>query len=100
MAMIKVLQERLVAGKDYHRLMGLLLDLREGALRQPGYVMSETLFKGGDPITVLVIATWFSREHWKAWENSEPRMTLNDMVLSLVLEEPTTSIYSMTLEDY
>ncbi len=99
MAMVKVLQERLVKRDDSQRLLERLQDLRAAALSQPGYVTGETLFKGVDPVAVLVIATWISREHWEAWETSEARMSLNDLIMPLLLEEPKTGVYSIALEE-
>jgi len=57
MAMVKVLQERLVNRKDCHRLLECLEDLRAAALRQPGYVTGETLVKGVDAVAVLTVVT-------------------------------------------
>ncbi len=99
MAMVKVLQERLVKRDDSQRLLDRLQELRAAALSQPGYVTGETLFKDVDPVAVLVIATWISRGHWEAWETSEARMSLNDLIMPLLLEEPRTSVCRMALEE-
>ncbi len=99
MAMVKVLQERLVKRKDLERLTELLQDLRAAALSQPGYVTGETLFKGVEPVAVLVIATWISREHWEAWETSEARMSLNDLIMPLLLEEPRICVYNVAVDE-
>ncbi len=99
MAMVKVLQERWVKRKDLERLMGLLQDLRAAALRQPGWVTAETLFRGEDPLCVLVIATWMSREHWECWETSEERMNLADLIIPSLLEEPRICVYSISADE-
>jgi len=97
MAMVKVLQERVVRRDDADKLVQGLQDLRAAALSQPGYVTGETWFRGSDPLTALVVATWVSEEHWKAWETSEARVALNDLISGLLLEEPRVSVYRMTL---
>ncbi len=99
MAMVKVLQERWVNRKDSERLKGLLQDLRAAALRQPGYVTAETLYRGDDPLCVLVIATWMTREHWEAWATSEERMRLADLIIPLLLEEPNITVYSIAVDE-
>lgn len=98
--MVKILQERLVNRKDFHRLLGCLKDLRAVALHQPGYVTGETLVKGVDPLTVLVITTWISYEHWEAWVTSQTRIELNNLIVPLLLEEPKISAYNMTEDTY
>lgn len=93
--MIKVLQERRVKRKNFAKLNANLNDLRSAALQQPGYVTGETLIKGIDPIDVLVISTWISEDHWKAWITSEERIDLNDISNSLIEGEAKISIYKI-----
>jgi heme-degrading monooxygenase HmoA len=96
--MVKVVQERVVRRQDAQRLLEGLQDLRAEALGQPGYVTGETWFRGDDPVTVLVVATWLSEDHWKAWETSEARVALNDFIAPVLVDEPRTSIYRLTFE--
>ena len=93
--MIKVLQERRVKKRNFAKLIANLNDLRSAALHQPGYVTGETLIKGKDPIDVLVISTWISEDHWKAWTTSEERIEINDMVNSLIDGDAKISIYEV-----
>jgi heme oxygenase (mycobilin-producing) len=93
--MIKVLQERRVRKRNFIKLIAQLNDLRSAALHQPGYVTGETLTKGKDPIDVLVISTWISEDHWKAWTTSEERIEINDMVNSLIDGDAKISIYEV-----
>jgi len=93
--MIKVLQERRVKKRNFAKLNANLNDLRSAALQQPGYVTGETLIKGTDPIDVLVISTWISEDHWKAWITSEERIELTDIMNSLIEGETKISIYKI-----
>jgi heme-degrading monooxygenase HmoA len=93
--MIKVLQERQVKKKKWTKLIAQLNDLRSVAVHQPGYITGETLFKGKDPIDVLVISTWISEDHWKAWLTSEERIELNDIVDSIIETDTKISIYQV-----
>ncbi len=97
--MIKVLLERRVRRENYSRLMANIRDLRAASLRQSGYVTGETLVKGDDPIDVLVISTWISEDHWKAWATSEARIVLNDLISRLIEGEAKINVYKMASEE-
>ena len=97
--MIKVLLERRVKKENYNKLMGYLTDLRGTAIRQPGYVTGETLVKGTDPVDVLVLSTWISEEHWKAWACDQSRIEIDDMINRILLGEPQCAIYRIPLEE-
>lgn len=95
--MIKVLLERKVTKKNFGKLIGYLIDLRTAALHQPGYVGGETLVKGNDPIDVMVISTWISEDHWKAWMTNAQRIELYDMIEGLIEDEVKVNIYKVPL---
>jgi len=97
--MIKVFLKRRVAPKNYRRLLGLLTDLRSLALRQPGYVLGETLIRGTDPVEVLAIGTWISEEHWMAWSTSQRRIEITDLVSPLLVGAVETTIYKIPTGD-
>lgn len=97
--MVKVLLERQVKKQNYDKLMEYVRDLRSVALRQPGYVTGETLVKGTDPVDVLVISTWISEEHWKAWACAQDRIELEDMINRILLKEPAFSVYRVPVEE-
>ena len=82
--MVKVLLERRTRRENLKRMMATIEDLRAASLRQPGYVTGETLIKGDDPVDVLVISTWISEAHFKAWTTLPERIQLNDMINHLV----------------
>lgn len=91
--MIKVLLERSVNREKYDQLLGLIKDLRAEALHQPGYMTGETLVSENDIVKVLVISTWVSEEHWKAFLTTEQRIELEAMVDGLLEEEVKVSVY-------
>lgn len=98
--MIKVLVERRVRREKYSKLITDLTDLRAACLHQPGYVTGETLVKGNDPVDVLVISTWISEAHWKAWATSEARIVINDLLTQIIEGEPRINIYKLASEEY
>ncbi len=93
--MVKVLQERRVKKKNFTKLIAALNDLRSAALHQPGYVTGETLMRGKDPLDIMVISTWISEDHWKAWTTSEERLELNDIINGLIEGEDKINIYEV-----
>ncbi len=93
--MIKVLLERRVRKENLPKLMEQLVDLRAAALHQPGYVTGETLFKGDDPMDVMIISTWVSEDHWKAWTTAEARIEINDVIARLIEGVAKISIYKV-----
>jgi len=93
--MVKVLIKRYVGVRDRNRLLGLLLDLRAGALHQPGYVSGETVIRGEDPVEVLTIGGWLTEDHWRAWLTSEQRHGLENMVSPLLVGEAEIAVYNV-----
>jgi heme-degrading monooxygenase HmoA len=93
--MIKVMLERKVPKENFAKLIGYLIDLRTAALHQPGYVSGETLIKGENPVDVLVISTWISEDHWKAWTTTEQRIDLYNMIDRLLIGDMKVNIYQV-----
>jgi len=73
--------------KDPEKLMAVIRDVRNEAMKQKGYITGETLVSTDDPSNVVVITTWQSPEDWNAWDTSEKRVKLNERINEL-LEEP------------
>ena len=91
--MIKVLLIRRVKPENYHRVMGLLADLRAAALHQPGYVTGETIVRGEDPMEIMAIGTWLGEEYWTAWSTSQKRLEIEDMISPLLEGRAHASVY-------
>ena len=84
--MIKVMIERHL--KKDTSINHLLRDLRAVAMKQPGYVTGETLVSTQDESLVLVVGTWQSFDDWKAWEMSDPRAELDEVIEPLLVGNP------------
>ena len=91
--MIKVIIERQV--KESKSLSPLLRELRAVAIHQPGYVTGETLADTEDKSIVAVIGTWRSLKDWKAWETSEARTRLYQLIEPLLVEKPRVRTYQI-----
>lgn len=74
-----------------------LINHRNGAMRQPGYISSETLQSLNDPDTVLVVSTWHSTQEWEAWKNSEMRMANENEFKDYVIGQAELEGYSLGL---
>ena len=89
--MIKVMIERHVKkGED---ISPLLRDLRDVAMRQPGYITGETLFNCDNDSIILVVSIWQSVEDWKTWEISETRDEFEEVIYPLLVESPKVMMY-------
>ena len=79
--------------KDAEKLIDVIRELRNEAMKQPGYITGETLVNTEDPSNVMVISTWQSAEDWKAWDTSETRVKITKRVNELLVEPYTVDIY-------
>lgn len=74
-------------------LLPLNRELRVELLHQLGYLIGETLQSIEDANIILLLSTWKSLEHWKAWEQSEQRTKIYGKIEPLLVEKPKASIY-------
>ena len=70
---IKVLIKRKFKEGNLQAASRFLINHRNGAMRQPGYISSETMQSLDDPDKVVVVSMWHTIEDWEAWKNSETR---------------------------
>ena len=80
-------------------LEGMLKDLRSKAMRQQGYISGETLVSIDDPSEYIVISTWTRLEAWKAWESSQERQEIVQLILPVVLEDTRIGIFKHPFEE-
>jgi len=73
--------------KDPEKLMAVIRDVRNEAMKRRGYITGETLVSTDDPADVIVITTWQTLKDWEAWDTSDQRQELNKKI-NLLLEEP------------
>jgi heme oxygenase (mycobilin-producing) len=75
---VRVFIEREVQPGSDLRLHNLLMQLRNKAMLQKGYLTGETLRDVNNPNKFLVISTWESLENWNNWHASRERKVLQD----------------------
>ena len=92
--MVRVIIEHHAKGaKDAERLIDVIRELRNEAMRQPGYMTGETLVNTEDTCNVLVISTWRSVKDWTAWDTSETRVKITQQIHPLLAEPYTVRTY-------
>ena len=70
---VKILIKRKFKNGNMQAASRFVINNRSGAMRQPGYISSETLRNIEDKDTILVVSMWENIEAWEAWKNSEIR---------------------------
>ena len=70
---VKILIKRKFKEGNMRAASRFLINNRNGAMQQPGYISSETLRSLDDGNQVVVVSMWDSIEAWNNWKNSELR---------------------------
>jgi heme-degrading monooxygenase HmoA len=76
------------------RLSQLLIELRNLANQQPGYISGETLRNIDNRNEYLVISTWKSRDAWEGWLANQKRVETESQVDALLGSSTTYKVYS------
>lgn len=97
--MVRIIIERHIKQGKERELENLLIELRSKAMLQPGYISGETLTAVDNPSVRLVISTWHSIEHWKAWENNPERQELSAKMETLLVAPARTTAYAFRGEE-
>ena len=93
--MVRVILEH--KAKDTEKLVDVIREVRNEAMKQRGYITGETLVNIEDPSTVLVISTWEKLEDWNAWDTSETRVKMKKRINELLVEPYTVRMYNYYL---
>ncbi len=70
---VKILIKRKFKNGNMRAASRLLINNRSAAMKQPGYISSETLRSLDDKDQVVVVSMWENMEAWETWKNSEIR---------------------------
>ena len=89
--MVRVIVEH--KAKDTDKLIDVIRELRNEAMKQPGFITGETLVNTEDASNVLVISTWQDLEYWQAWDTSDLRKKITERVNQLLTEPYTVKTY-------
>jgi len=70
---VKILIKRKFKNGNMKVASRFLINNRNGAMEQPGYISSETLRSIDDKDRIMVVSMWENLESWETWKNSEIR---------------------------
>ncbi len=91
--MIKVVTERQCRPGKEEELKKLLGELRNCAMKKPGYYHGEMLRSTDDSSTWLVINSWTFAEEWKAWRDSPERQEITGRMQPLLTAPPKETVF-------
>jgi heme-degrading monooxygenase HmoA len=94
---VKILIKRKFKDGNMQAASRLLINNRNGAMIQPGYISSETLRNIDDRNQVVVVSMWEKIEAWNAWKNSETRTANEAEFKDYLIEEAEYEHYSLGL---
>ncbi len=77
---VKVLINRIVPKHTANAMIPFFSEMREVALKQPGYISGETLKNINNPEEFLVISTWQSAEDWQNWQQNPKRIEIQSKI--------------------
>jgi heme-degrading monooxygenase HmoA len=80
---VKILIKRSIGQEVAPVVRPLIVELREHAMKQPGYIGGETLKCIDSPGEYLVISTWQSLDDWNKWSTSQERKILEEKIDSV-----------------
>lgn len=94
---VKVLIKRKIKDGNMQAASRLLINTRNGAMHQPGYISSETMRSLDDPTQIVVISMWQNKEAWDAWKKSETRKTIVSEFKDYIVGQTQYEHYSLGL---
>ena len=94
---VKILIKRKFKEGSIKAASRFIVNHRNGAMRQPGYISSETMQSLDDPDKVVVVSMWHSIEEWEAWRNSETRKANESEFKDYIIGETEFERYSLGL---
>ena len=71
---VKIVIKRKFKNGNMRVASRLLINNRNGAMKQSGYISSESWRSLDDTDQVVVVSMWENMEAWKTWKNSETRL--------------------------
>ena len=94
---VKILIKRKFKVGNLRMAARLLINNRNGAMQQPGYISSETMQRLEDPFQITVVSMWKDIEAWETWKNSESRLANENEVKDYLVGQTEYEHYSLGL---
>ena len=84
---VKILIKRKFKNGEFKTGCKLITKVRYSAMKQKGYISSETLSDIDDPNRVVIVSMWQDLDSWNQWVHSELRKE-NEEEIQKILETP------------
>ena len=94
---VKILIKRKFKDGNIRAASRLLINHRNGAMEQPGYISSETMQRLEDPNQITVVSMWKDIEAWESWKNSDIRLANENEARDLLVGPTEYEHYSLGL---
>ena len=94
---VKILIKRKFKDGNMKAASRFLINHRNGAMEQSGYISSETLRSIDDPDQIVVVSMWDDLESWEAWRNSDVRKANEAEFKDYLIGEAEYEHYSLGL---
>lgn len=85
---VRILIKRKFKNASSENVNNVIAEARRNAMRQKGYISSESLCGCDDPNLILVLSMWQSKEDWENYKNSTLRKETEEKFAEL-FERPT-----------
>ncbi len=94
---VKILIKRKIKDGNLQAAARLVINIRSGAMNQPGYISSESMRSIDDPDQIMVVSMWQSLEAWETWRNSAARKEIVAEFREYIIGETEYEHYSLGL---
>ena len=94
---VKILIKRKFKDGNLRAASRLLINHRNVAMEQPGYISSETMQRLEDPNQITVVSMWEDIEAWEAWKKSDTRLANENEARDLLVGQTEYEHYSLGL---
>ena len=85
---VKILIKRKFKNGKFNAGCKLITNARYNAMKQTGYISSETLSDIEDPNKLVIVSMWQNLDSWNRWAHSELRKETEDEIQK-ILDRPT-----------
>ena len=94
---VKILIKRKFKDATPENVSDVIGQSRRNAMRQEGYISSESLCGSDDPNIVLVLSMWQSKEDWEKYKNSTVRKETEAKFSDLFAQPTEYECYNLGL---
>ena len=94
---VKILIKRKFKNGNMRAASRLLINNRNGAMKQSGYISSESWRSLDDTDQVVVVSMWENIEAWEKWKNSETRLANETEFKDYLVGQTECEYYSLGL---